>query len=240
VYGGAVSDGRRMGAFWDARAREDALFFVDDRRTYGSAEEASFWAGGERALEAVLAAVDGRLQPTDEVVDLGCGVGGLTRALAARARSVRAIDVSGEMLARTGELNGHLTNVEWLQCDGLSLNGIGEGSVDAVISHVVFQHIPDPAVTLGYVAEMGRVLRPGGWAAFQVSTDPEVHRRRPGVRRRFAAALGRAPRGQDRPEWTGSAVDLDELGHVAQGSGMTVAAVAHPDTQFSIVRLDHS
>ncbi len=229
-----------MGAFWDARAREDALFFVDDRRGYGSAEEASFWAGGEHALDAVLAAVWARVEPQEVVLDLGCGVGRLTRALAARGQSVRAIDVSGEMLARARELNAHLANVEWIQGDGLSLDPIGDESVDAVISHVVFQHIPDPAVTLGYVAEMGRVLRPGGWAAFQVSTDPEVHRRRPGVRQRVAAVLGRAPKGQDRPEWTGSAVDLDELRDVAQGSAMAVTAVAHPATQFSIVRLDHS
>jgi SAM-dependent methyltransferase len=233
-----MTDGRRMGAFWDARAREDALFFVDDRRAYGSEEIESFWAGGERDLDTVLAAVTGRLQPADEVVDLGCGVGRLTRVLAGRAHSVRAIDVSSEMLARARELNAHLANVEWIQGDGVSLNPVDDGSVDALISHVVFQHIPDPAVTLGYVAEMGRVLRPGGWAAFQVSTDPEVHRRRPGVRRRVAAALGRAPRGQDQPEWLGSAVDLDDLRAVARESAMTVAAIAHPNTQFSIVRLE--
>jgi SAM-dependent methyltransferase len=227
-----------MGTFWDARAREDALFFVDDRRAYGSEEVASFWAGGERDLDAVMAAVSTRLEPTDEVVDLGCGVGRLTRVLAGRARSVRAIDVSGEMLARARAMNAHLANVEWIQGDGLSLDGIGDASVDAVISHVVFQHIPDPAVTLGYVAEMGRALRPGGWAAFQVSTDPGVHRRRPGVRRRIAAALGRAPQGQDQPEWLGSAVDLDDLRAVARENGLTVAAVAHPETQFSVVCLE--
>jgi SAM-dependent methyltransferase len=233
-----MTDGRRMGAFWDARAREDALFFVDDRRAYGSEEVDSFWADGERDLDAVLAAVSGRLERSDEVVDLGCGVGRLTRVLAGRARSVRAIDVSSEMLARARELNAHLANVEWVQGDGVSLDGIDDGSVDAIISHVVFQHIPDPAVTLGYVADMGRVLHPGGWAAFQVSTDPEVHRRRPGVRRRLAAALGRAPQGQDQPEWLGSAVDLDDLRAVAQANAMAVAAVAHPGTQFSIVRLE--
>ena len=233
-----MTDGRRMGAFWDARAREDALFFVDDRRAYGSEEVDSFWADGERDLDAVLAAVSGRLERSDEVVDLGCGVGRLTRVLAGRARSVRAIDVSSEMLARARELNAHLANVEWVLGDGVSLDGIDDGSVDAIISHVVFQHIPDPAVTLGYVADMGRVLHPGGWAVFQVSTDPEVHRRRPGVRRRLAAALGRAPQGQDQPEWLGSAVDLDDLRAVAQANAMAVAAVAHPGTQFSIVRLE--
>ncbi|MEJ7781242.1 MAG: class I SAM-dependent methyltransferase [Solirubrobacteraceae bacterium] len=238
VYGGEMTDGRRMGAFWDARAREDALFFVDDRRAYGSEELESFWAGGERDLDAVLAAVGARVEPHEVVVDLGCGVGRLTRVLAGRARGVRAIDVSSEMLSRAGELNVHLANVEWILGDGLSLDGIGDESVDAVISHVVFQHIPDPTVTLGYVAEIGRVLRPGGWAAFQLSSDPHVHRRRPGVKRRVAAAVGRAPQGQDRPEWLGSAIDLDDLRAVARESAMTVAAIAHPNTQFSIVRLE--
>ena len=48
-------------------------------------------------------------------------------------------------------------------------------SVDGCFSHVVFQHIPDPPITLNYVREMGRVLRPGGWALFQVSNDPTIH-----------------------------------------------------------------
>lgn len=239
VYGGTVSDGPTMGAFWDARAREDALFFVDDRRTYADRAQGSFWADGERDLDRLLAAVEARVEPSDEVVDLGCGVGRLTRVLAARARSVTAIDVSAEMLARARELNAHLANVAWIQGDGLSLQPLDAGAVDAVVSHVVFQHIPDPAVTLGYVAEMGRVLRPGGWAAFQVSTDPEVHRQRSrGVLRRVAAALGRAPRGQERPEWLGCAVGLEDVRRVAGDHGMAVAALAHPVTQFSVVLLE--
>ena len=32
-----------MGRFWDERAREDALFFVDDREPYRQADEARFW-----------------------------------------------------------------------------------------------------------------------------------------------------------------------------------------------------
>ena len=36
-----------MAAFWDARAREDAFFFVDDRLDYGSPDEERFWTGGE-------------------------------------------------------------------------------------------------------------------------------------------------------------------------------------------------
>jgi len=33
-----------MGRFWDERAREDAMFFVDDREPYGNADAERFWA----------------------------------------------------------------------------------------------------------------------------------------------------------------------------------------------------
>jgi SAM-dependent methyltransferase len=224
--------------FWDARARENALFFVDNRLAYRSHEAEGFWAGGEAALEELLAAAGVRVGPADAVVDIGCGVGRLTRALAGRARTVIAVDVSAEMLARAAELNPRLGNVRWLHGDGRGLAGIADASVDACVSHVVFQHIADPAVTLGYVAEMGRVLRPGGWAAFQVSTDPAIHRAPGPVRRlrwRVAALLRRGPRAQEHPAWLGSAVALQDLERVAASSGLTLERVIGAGSQFTTV-----
>jgi SAM-dependent methyltransferase len=139
------------------------------------------------------------------------------------------------MLARARQLNAHLDNVDWVHGDGTSLAGVPGGTVDAAISHVVFQHIPDPAVTLGYVRELGRVLRPGGWAAFQISTDPSVHRSRGGLRERLRVLLGRAPRGQDHPAWLGSAVDLDDLRAAAADGGLDLERVEYPGTQFCVV-----
>src|SRR5205807_3677808 len=142
---------------------------------------------------------------------IGCGVGRLTRVLARRAQSVRALDVSSAMLSDARRHNPGLTNVEWLLGDGTTLSQIETGSVEACVSHVVFQHIPDPAITLGYVREMGRVLRPEGWAAFQVSNDPAVHKR-PTImirlREKADALAGRAPRGQHDRRWLGSMVEL--------------------------------
>ena len=146
------------------------------------------------------------------MLEIGCGVGRITRVLAARAAQVLALDVSDEMLARARELNPALTNVSWVLGDGLSLHGIPDASLDACVSVVVFQHIPDPEVTLGYVREVGRVLRPGGWAALQVSDDPAIHRARPGLAPRVRALLGRAPRGQRHPAWLGSSVTPTALG----------------------------
>jgi len=225
-----------MGRFWDARAREDAFYFVDSTGRYGEPDRDRFWAQGRRALEAMLATVDAEVQPDAVVLDLGCGIGRLTRVLAEQAAHVHAIDVSAEMLEQAREHNAHLTNVTWHHGDGATLHPVEDVSVDAVVSHVVFQHIPDPQVTLGYVREMGRVLRPGGWAAFQVSNDPAVHEQRMGARDRVRAAIRGAPKGRDEPEWLGSAVDLDDLTIAATEGGMDIAKVAGEGTQFCFVR----
>ena len=229
-----------MRRFWDARAREDALYFVDSRVPYRAADAERFWSEGAVDLDRLLGAVDARVEPSTRVVEIGCGVGRLTRALAARAEEVVAIDVSAEMLARARRLNPALTNVRWLQGDGVSLAGIGDASADLCVSHVVFQHLPDPAVTLGYVREMGRVLRPGGTAVFGFSNDPAVHRGslRSALSPRllFDRLRGRGPRGQGRREWRGSAVPLDDLRAAAGEGGLEVERVAFPGTQYCIVR----
>jgi len=227
-----------MREFWDERAREDPFFFVDNRLAYGDPDLDRFWAGGREDVEGLLAAVEVEIDPEASIVEIGCGVGRLTRVLAARGRDVRALDVSERMLSLAREHNPGLDNVEWILGDGASLSGVASASADVCFSHVVFQHIPDPAITLGYVAEIGRVLRPGGWAAFQVSSEPGVHRPRPlGQRLRNAAASrrGRAPMGQAHPAWLGSAISLDRLRATGLDAGLETERVVGAGTQWCVV-----
>jgi SAM-dependent methyltransferase len=227
-----------MEQFWDARAREDAFYFVDSRLQYSAPDEEAFWAGGVQALDTLLGALEVELASEQVVVDIGCGLGRLTRPLAARTARVIALDVSQEMLTRGQELNSTLVNVEWVHGDGESLRPINDSSVDACVSHVVFRHIPDSAITLGYVREIGRVLRPGGFAAFELSNDPTPHQRgRVRPRARVAALLGRAPRGQDDDAWLGSYVDLAALRVVAGEAGLQVQRTVGEGTEFCAVLL---
>lgn len=227
-----------MRRFWDARAAEDPFYFVDNRQRYRRPDEARFWAEGENDLDALLSAVEVRIAPTDEVVEIGCGIGRLTRVLSARARTVRALDVSPRMLAHARARGAELGNVEWLLGDGSSLQGVADESADVCISHVVFQHLPDPQLTLGYVREIGRVLRPGGWAAFQISNDRSVHRP-PSARRRALVAvrgvIGRGPRGQADRSWLGSAVELDAVRDAAEDGGMVLERTAGEGTLMCCV-----
>lgn len=223
--------------FWGERARDDAFFAVDSRQAYGDPDHDTFWTEGERDLDTLLSSVGAELRPDYDVVEIGCGVGRLTRVLARRVASVRALDVSEEMLRSAAEHNPALENVEWILGDGESLAVIASASADAVVSHVVFQHIPDPAITLGYVRDIGRVLRPRGWAAFQVSNDPAVHRRQSRPARALTAirSLGRRP-WHESAYWRGSAVELPALRGAAAAGSMRVEAIAGEGTQYCLVR----
>ncbi len=225
-----------MARFWDARARENAHYFVDNRQDYRHGDEAAFWRDGEQDLDRLLDAVGAATAPGDVVLDVGCGVGRLTRALAGRVAHVHGIDVSAEMLRRAAANLAAVPNVTLHRGGGTDLAPLGDASVDAVVSLVVFQHIPDPQVTLGYVREIGRVLRPGGWAALHVSDDAAVHAREHVRPSRLAVALGRAPKGQDDPAWRGSAVDPGALRAAAVDGGMAVEALVGAGTQFCLVR----
>lgn len=232
---GAPMRNRGAEGYWDRRARENALYFVDSQLSYREPNAEAFWQGGEEALEKILESVGASIAPTDHVIDIGCGVGRLTRALARRGDRVTAIDVSAEMLTRARELNAHLDNVVWAHGDGASLQPIEDASVDGCFSHVVFQHIPDPEITLGYIHEMGRVLRPGGWTIFVLSSDPRVHQQRPTARHRLRSLIGRAPRGGDHPAWLGSSVDPERVRATAEQAGLEVRALLAPGTQYTTV-----
>jgi SAM-dependent methyltransferase len=223
--------------FWDRRARENPWFFIANTLDYSDPDLDRFWASGEEDLEALLETLQATLEPTEHVVEIGCGAGRMTRAIAGRVARVSAVDVSPRMLELAREQNPGLDNVEWLLGDGSTLAVVPDASAGVCLSHIVFQHLPDPQLTLGYVREMGRVLKPGGRALFQVSNAPEVHRPPyQGPRLRWSALRGRWPRGQRNPAWVGSAVDLDDLRAAAADGGLEVERVVGERTQYCFVR----
>lgn len=229
-----------MGAFWDGRARENAAFFVENRLDYGETDLQEFWATGPEIVDTILGQFEVAVSAGDDLVELGCGIGRLTRVLAGRAATVRALDVSQEMLNRAEDLNPELANVTWLHCDGRHLTGVQDASADAFFCHVVFQHVPEPSITYGYVTDIGRVLRPGGWAVFQVSNDPAIHTPPPARQtlvQRARAVVGRGPKGSTHPAWLGSAVELAEVERAARSGGCVVERIVGEGTQFCYLQL---
>jgi SAM-dependent methyltransferase len=155
---------------WDLRARTDAFGYIETAREVRDVE--GFFALGEVFARALADPVlDGI--PRGRALDLGCGLGRITRALAKRFEEVVAIDVSTEMVRRAEELHpaDELPNVRFLVTDGLHVPLEAE-SVDFVFSYEVFQHLPTRDVIRGNLAEVARVLHPDGLAVIHVHRPP--------------------------------------------------------------------
>src|SRR5829696_6962170 len=86
------------------------------------------------------------------VLDLGCGLGGYSRALAERGFDVRALDVVPDYVERARSIG-----VEAELYDGDTIP-LGDGAVDTVMLLEVLEHLDDPAQLLG---EARRVARTG-------------------------------------------------------------------------------
>jgi ubiquinone/menaquinone biosynthesis C-methylase UbiE len=239
---GTPASTEAMRRFWDDKARENAMWFVSSKLDYADTDADAFWRSGDEVVDRSLGMFGLSFNGSERVLDIGCGVGRLTRALSTRAASVVGIDVSDEMVKQAREAVADLGNVDIQLGNGTDLAGLPDSSFDAAFSFVVFQHIPDPAVTCTYVREIGRVLRPGGWAVFQVSEAPEIHRVETWrhvhtMRRRVQEKLGRAPRGTLEPQWLGSAVPRADLLAALNDGGLELRKTVGDGTQYCMVHV---
>jgi SAM-dependent methyltransferase len=119
-------------------------------------QNAALAAHTERLLEAV------DLQPTDLVLDVGCGTGDTTRAVARHAPEggAHGVDLSAAMLARARERAAEegLTNATFEQADA-QVHRFPEAHFDAVISRFGVMFFADPVAAF---ANLARATRAGG------------------------------------------------------------------------------
>ena len=233
-----------MRDFWDARADEDAFYFVDNRLAYGDPDTEEFWARRSSSWSTRSSACSGSSSsPSDELVEIGCGIGRLTRAARRALRlRVRALDVSPrDARARPAT---HNPGLDERRVDPRRRHHAGADRRRAAPTPASrtssSSTSPIPTITLGYVREMGRVLRPGAGRGFQVSNAPEIHRR-PSPARRARTWLAAAPRSRAaRAGPSGLARFGDRPrrapGGRRRGRDASSSARSAPGTQFCFVR----
>lgn len=110
------------------------------------------------------------------ILEIGCGVGRMTRALAEVFGEVYAVDVSGEMIKLARAVVADKPNVHLYKNNGMDLSDLPAVEFDFAYSIVVFQHIPSKRIIENYVREVHRVLRPGALFKFQVQGCPALKR----------------------------------------------------------------
>jgi SAM-dependent methyltransferase len=156
---------------WDNRARENARHFIATGEDNWTDQE--FYASGERTVaDYILGDMVNICQgkPPDQmrVLEIGCGAGRVTRALARLFGEVHAVDVSGEMVRQARLALDQYPNAKVYQNNGMDLSVIPALPFDFAFSSLVFQHIPSYRIIENYVRETHRLLVSGGLFKFQV------------------------------------------------------------------------
>ena len=119
--------------------------------------------------------------PDRDVLDLGCGIGRVSAALAPRCRSVLGLDASPRMVAEARRRHGSAPNLRFDTTPGTDLAALGAAAFDLVLAVDSFPYVVQAggAVADRHLADAARALRRGGaFAILNMSYrgDPEADR----------------------------------------------------------------
>jgi SAM-dependent methyltransferase len=132
--------------------------------TYCSSDE---WAAGLKQW-ILPAALDG-VALGDDVLEVGPGPGRTTDLLREMARRLTAVEVD-EALAEALAVRMAGTNVEVVHADATDMP-FADGRFSAAVSFIMLHHVPTAEKQDQLLAEVARVLRPGGVFAGVDSLD---------------------------------------------------------------------
>lgn len=174
---------------WESLAQADPFWAIcnDPERGQGRWSREEFFASGRHEIERVLDCVNSLGLAIDRhapALDFGCGVGRLTRALAAYFQECHGVDISPTMVRLAQEFNQDKPQCKFLVNERRDLNCIEREYFGFVYSSIVLQHIP-ARHSRRYLREMVRVTKPGGVLVFQVLDDLRI-----GYLARFRQKIG--------------------------------------------------
>ena len=119
---------------------------------------------------------EGLIGPDRDVLDLGCGIGRVSAAIARRCRSVLGLDVSPKMVAEARRRHGAVPGLGFDATPGTGLAAIACGSFDLVLAVDSFPYLLQAgrAGADQHLADAARVLRPRRGARY---SQPVLSRR---------------------------------------------------------------
>ena len=128
-------------------------------------DHAEWWIGGfteggdPEYTEQILPLAVAELGGFERVLDIGCGDGQISRLVAAQGVSVVGVDPTWNQIRVAAERGGGAVYAR----SGAADLPFAPGSFDAAVACLVFEHIDD---VYAAIAEVARVVRPGGRFAF--------------------------------------------------------------------------
>ncbi len=150
---------------WDRRVQHDYRFWIANEIS----PQSLLWEEGARDFAQMVAGLP--FGPDMTAVEIGCGVGRMLPAAAAKFGSVLGLDVSPRAIAKGHELQRAAAinqgTISLAVSAGTDLGVVAASSIDFVWSFAALPHMPT-RVFASYLCDIRRVLRERGCARLQV------------------------------------------------------------------------
>lgn len=164
---------------WQGLAETDPMWAVlsDPEKRGGGWDQEEFYGSGLAEADDVLWQLERLGLPVAALVvpvtgrglDVGCGPGRVTHGFAPQLDEVVGYDIAPGMLELARK--DAAPNESFIQNTTDDLSPFGDQSFDFVYCNKVLQHV-DPDRVGNYIAEMARVLKPGGVLFLQMLSHP--------------------------------------------------------------------
>lgn len=203
---------------WDWRARENAKWFINTFKLDQTDEEfdSTGWRDFAGQIQSDLMLLTGGRDPGSlRLLEIGCGVGRMTRHLAEVFGEVHAVDVSAEMIRQAKERFNGDHHLHFYETSGCDFAAFPNDYFDVIFSAYVFQHVPDPDVIESNLRDAFRVLKPGGIFKFVTNgiTHPDLQR-------------------MPRDTWAGAVFSESDIRRLSLEIGAQLVGITGGDTQY--------
>ncbi len=166
-----TEESKRLEATWETWATTDPLFAIlSDPTKRGGKWDIDEFMAHTPELDTALALVTKHhlLAGRSVALDLGCGFGRITQALANHFDSVVGVDISEAMIAQAVRLNRHGDRCQYFRGD---LSRFADNTFDLAFSVYVIQHVPK-SMQRDFLRELVRVIKPDGVLICQIAAPP--------------------------------------------------------------------
>jgi cyclopropane fatty-acyl-phospholipid synthase-like methyltransferase len=157
----------RMETRWEQLARENAEFYIWTDGVPGE----GFFESGERDARHILEFSSSFVAGRDQALEIGCGVGRMTVAMARAFGRITAVDVAPTMLAKLEE-NCRTRGIENVRALLPTERWDLPASVDFAYTRIVLQHIEDWQEIEMYFKRVAASLKGAGGFYVQFDTRP--------------------------------------------------------------------